>query len=88
MRGRQVLLDEDLADLYGVETAAIVLSIFKALHRLISPPQPPKRPFGFRLRDQMTENIEEVIAEIADRPLSGDEFIAALDRLSAASSEV
>jgi hypothetical protein len=24
--------------------------IFKALHRLISPPQPPKRPVGFRVR--------------------------------------
>jgi hypothetical protein len=26
--------------------------IFKALHQLISPPQPPKRPVGFRLRDE------------------------------------
>lgn len=25
--------------------------IFKALNQLISPPQPPKRPIGFRLRD-------------------------------------
>jgi len=33
------------------------------------------------------ETIEEVIAETADRPLDGDEFLDALDRLSAASSQ-
>lgn len=33
------------------------------------------------------ETVEEVIAETADRPLTGDEFLDALDRLSAASSQ-
>lgn len=33
------------------------------------------------------ESVEEVIAEVADRPLTGDEFLDALDRLSAASSQ-
>jgi hypothetical protein len=33
------------------------------------------------------ESVEEVIAETAERPLSGDEFLDALDRLSAASSQ-
>jgi hypothetical protein len=33
------------------------------------------------------ESVEEVIAEAADRPLSRDEFLDALDRLSAASSQ-
>jgi hypothetical protein len=33
------------------------------------------------------ETVEEVIAEAADRPLSSDEFLDALDRLSAASSQ-
>lgn len=32
------------------------------------------------------ESVDEVIAETAQRPLSGDEFLDALDRLSAASS--
>lgn len=31
------------------------------------------------------ETVEEVIAETADRPLSSDEFLDALDRLGAAS---
>ena len=33
------------------------------------------------------ETVEEVVAETADRPLTGDEFLDALDRLSAASSQ-
>lgn len=33
------------------------------------------------------ENVEEVVTEVADRPLTGDEFLDALDRLSAASSQ-
>jgi hypothetical protein len=33
------------------------------------------------------ETVEEVIAETADRPLDSDEFLDALDRLSAASSQ-
>ncbi|HKI66658.1 MAG TPA: hypothetical protein VJ989_05255 [Solirubrobacterales bacterium] len=33
------------------------------------------------------ESVDEVIAETAERPLSGDEFLEALDRLSAASSQ-
>jgi hypothetical protein len=33
------------------------------------------------------ETVEEVIGEVADRPLTGDEFLDALDRLSAASSQ-
>lgn len=33
------------------------------------------------------ETVEEVIAETADRPLTGDEFLDGLDRLSAASSQ-
>lgn len=33
------------------------------------------------------ETVEEVIAEAADRPLSSDEFLDALDRLSVASSQ-
>ncbi len=33
------------------------------------------------------ETVKEVIAETSDRPLSGDEFLEALDRLSAASSQ-
>jgi len=33
------------------------------------------------------ESVEEVIAETAERPLSGDEFLESLDRLSAASSQ-
>jgi hypothetical protein len=32
------------------------------------------------------ETVEEVIAETTDRPLDGDEFLDALDRLAAASS--
>jgi len=33
------------------------------------------------------EAVDEVIAETADRPLDSDEFLDALDRLSAASSQ-
>jgi hypothetical protein len=33
------------------------------------------------------ETAEEVIADVADRPLSGEEFLAALDRLDAAASQ-
>jgi len=33
------------------------------------------------------ETVEEVISETADRPLDSDEFLDALDRLSAASSQ-
>ncbi len=33
------------------------------------------------------ETVEEVVAETADRPLSSDEFLDALDRLGAASSQ-
>jgi hypothetical protein len=33
------------------------------------------------------ESVEEAVAETADRPLDGDEFLAALDRLSAAASQ-
>ena len=33
------------------------------------------------------ESVEEVIAETADRPLSGEEFLDALDRLSVASRQ-
>lgn len=32
------------------------------------------------------ETVEEVIAETTERPLDGDEFLDALDRLAAASS--
>jgi hypothetical protein len=35
----------------------------------------------------LPETVEEVIEESADRPLNGDEFLDALDRLSAASSQ-
>ncbi len=33
------------------------------------------------------ESVDEAIAATAERPLSGDEFLDALDRLSAASSQ-
>jgi len=33
------------------------------------------------------ETVEEVIEETADQPLNSDEFLDALDRLSAASSQ-
>ncbi len=33
------------------------------------------------------ESVDEVIAEAAERPLSGDEFLDALDRLDAAASQ-
>ena len=33
------------------------------------------------------ESVDEVIAETADRPLSGEEFLDALDRLSVASRQ-
>jgi hypothetical protein len=33
------------------------------------------------------ESTEEVIAETAERPLSGEEFLDALDRLDAAASQ-
>lgn len=33
------------------------------------------------------ETVAEVIVEVADRPLTGDEFLDALDHLSAASSQ-
>lgn len=33
------------------------------------------------------ETVEEVISETAERPLSGEEFLDALDRLSAASAQ-
>lgn len=33
------------------------------------------------------ETVDEVIHETADRPLNGDQFLDALDRLSAASSQ-
>lgn len=59
VRQRQVMLDEDLADLYGVETRRLVEQVkrnqsrfpedFKTLRHLISPPPQPKRPVGFRL---------------------------------------
>ena len=32
------------------------------------------------------ETAEDVIADVADRPLDGDQFLAALDRLDAAAS--
>lgn len=34
------------------------------------------------------ETVEEVVEETADRPLNSDEFLDALDRLSAASSQL
>jgi hypothetical protein len=33
------------------------------------------------------ETVDEVIAETAERPLDGEEFLEALDRLSAASQQ-
>jgi hypothetical protein len=33
------------------------------------------------------ETAEDVIADVADRPLTGDQFLAALDRLDAAASQ-
>jgi len=52
------MLDEDLADLYGVETRRLVEQVkrnrdrfpedFKALRQLIAPPIRPKRAIGFR----------------------------------------
>lgn len=33
------------------------------------------------------ETVEEVVTDVADRPLTGDEFLDALDRLSSASSQ-
>jgi hypothetical protein len=33
------------------------------------------------------ESVDEVIAETAERPLNGDEFLDALDRLSVASRQ-
>ena len=33
------------------------------------------------------ETVEEIVTETADRPLISDEFLDALDRLSAASSQ-
>jgi hypothetical protein len=33
------------------------------------------------------ETVDEVIAETAERPLDGDQFLEALDRLSAASQQ-
>jgi hypothetical protein len=33
------------------------------------------------------ESVDEVIAETAERPLDGDQFLEALDRLSAAASQ-
>jgi hypothetical protein len=33
------------------------------------------------------ETVEDVIADVADRPLDGDQFLAALDRLDAAASQ-
>jgi hypothetical protein len=33
------------------------------------------------------ETVEEVISETSERPLDGEEFLDALDRLSAASSQ-
>ena len=54
VRDRYVMLDEVLADLYGVETQARLGrhdqqldAIFQALRQLISPPARPKRPIGF-----------------------------------------
>lgn len=34
------------------------------------------------------ETVEEVVEEMADRPLNSDEFLDALDRLSAVSSQL
>ncbi len=36
--------------------------VFKALHRLIAPPQSPKRPVGFRIRDEDDESKPRSIA--------------------------
>jgi hypothetical protein len=36
--------------------------IFKALHRLIAPPQSPKPPVGFRIRDEDDESKPRSIA--------------------------
>jgi hypothetical protein len=33
------------------------------------------------------ESVDEVVAETAERPLSGEEFLDALDRLDAAASQ-
>jgi ORF6N domain len=63
VRERHVMLDEDLADLYGVETRRLIeqvkgkhdeqlLEIFKALRQLISPPPRPKRRVGFGLPEE------------------------------------
>jgi hypothetical protein len=35
----------------------------------------------------VSETADEVIADVAERPLNGDEVLDALDRLSAASSQ-
>jgi hypothetical protein len=47
VRDRHVMLDEDLAELYGVETRRL-----KALRQLISPPPRPKRRVGFGLPEE------------------------------------
>lgn len=38
-------------------------------------------------KEKVPETVEEVIADTAERPLDGDEFLEALDRLSAAASQ-
>lgn len=47
VRGHKVLIDADLADLYGVPTKAQLKQVFDALRELMTPPDPPKRPIGF-----------------------------------------
>ena len=39
----------------------------------------------YRINSSVPESLKDVIADMADRPLSADEFLEALDRLSAAS---
>lgn len=51
LRGQRVLLDADLAGLYGVAMLSSVLTspqaVIDTLRQLMTPPTPPKRPIGF-----------------------------------------
>jgi hypothetical protein len=65
-----------IVDITAVDTAGQRLGRYKVSER--------RRDGSLVL---LPETVEEVIDEMADRPLKGDEFLDALDRLSAASSQ-
>ena len=64
IRGHKVMLDRDLAGLYGVETRVLNQAVkrnterfpsdfmFEAINELMIPPEPKKNPIGFHVNEE------------------------------------